>query len=119
MGRMTYQEYLNQRKQLMDEAQSLINEGKFDEAEEKAAAVSDLDTQWDSQAKAEANLRALEGGQRKVSVQDLGGTPVPGARQVDSASQGEYKKEDAYKTEEYTNAWAKVMTGRRLTGKIR
>ena len=115
MGRMTYQEYLNQRKQLMDEAQALIDEGKFEEAEEKTTAVSDLDTQWDRQAKAEANMRALEGEQRKTNVQNLGGMQVPGAKQADSISREDFGKEDAYKTEEYTNAWAKVMTGRRLT----
>lgn len=112
---MNYQEYLNKRKQLMGEAQAFIDEGKFDEAEKKMAAVSDLDAQWDGQAKATANMRALEGEQRKANMQDLGGMQVPGAKQVDSMGKEGLGKEDAYKTEEYKNAWAKVMTGRHLT----
>ena len=112
---MDYQAYLNQRKQLMDEAQALIDEGKFDEAEKKMDAVSDLDAKWDKQAKAEANMRALEGEQRKINVQNLGGMQAPGAKRVDSVGQEETNREDAYKTEEYKNAWAKIMTGRSLT----
>ena len=52
MVRMTYQEYLNQRKTLMDSAQALIDEGKFDEAEAKTGEVSALDERWDAQTKA-------------------------------------------------------------------
>lgn len=112
---MNYQEYLKQRKQLMDEAQALIDAGKYDEAGKKTDAVSALDEKWDLQAKAEANMRALEGEQRKVNVQDLGGVQVQGGAIADSASQEAQNREDAYKTEEYTNAWAKVMKGSCLT----
>lgn len=114
---MTYQEYLNERKKLMDEAQQLINEGKFDESAEKAKAVEALDERWDGQAKAEANMRALEDSQRKVNVQNLGGTPLQGGTTIDATNQGSAtpKKEDIYKTKEYTNAWAKIMMGQQLT----
>ncbi len=118
---MTYQEYLNRRKELMDSAQVFINDGKFEESEAKMNEVQALDDQWDVQAKAQANLQALEGNQRMVNVQGLAGTAVIPAVQngfvVDAAAQSPAapKKEDAYKTQEYTNAWAKMMMGRQLT----
>lgn len=117
MARMTYQEYLNQRKTLMDAAQTLIDEGKFDEAEAKTGEVTALDERWDTQAKAEANMRALEGNQRKVNTQDLTGAALQTGTVVDSAvtTPAVQKKEDVYKTQEYSNAWAKVMMGQQLT----
>lgn len=117
MARMTYQEYLNQRKALMDAAQALIDEGKFDEAETKTGEVTALDERWDAQAKAEANMRALEGNQRKVNTQNLSANALQIGTVVDSTATMpvEQKKEDAYKTQEYTNAWAKVMMGQQLT----
>lgn len=114
---MTYQEYLNQRKALMDSAQALIDEGKFDEAESKTGEVSALDERWDAQAKAEANMRALEGNQRTVNLQNLAGTNIQEGAAVDGtdAKPAGQKKEDIYKTQEYANAWAKVMMGQQLT----
>lgn len=114
---MTYQEYLNERKKLMDEAQQLINEGKFDESGEKVKEMDALDERWDNQTKAEANLKAMEGNLRKVNVQNLGGTPLQGGTTADAANLGSEtpKKEDIYKTQEYTNAWAKIMMGQQLT----
>lgn len=111
---MTYQEYLNKRKTLMDEAQELINEGKFDEAEGKTKEVSALDDRWDAQAKAEANMRALAGEQRAVNLQDIAGGGAAGTP-VDSVATAQTEREDVYKTQEYANAWAKVMMGRQLT----
>lgn len=113
---MTYQEYLNQRKALMDAAQALIDEGKFDEAETKTGEVNALDERWDAQAKAEANMRALEENQRKVNVQELGGTdPVAGTVIDRTQKSGAGEQTEIYKTQEYTNAWAKVMMGQQLT----
>ena len=57
---MNYQEYLEKRKEMMDEAQSLISAGKFEEADAKMNEVSALDERWDGQTKADANMRALE-----------------------------------------------------------
>lgn len=116
---MKYQDYLDKRKSLMDSAQALINEGKFEEAEAKAKEVEALDNQWDEQAKAQANLQALEGNQRMVNVQNLTGTPAAAqtATVLDFSDQNPAtpKKEETYKTQEYTNAWAKIMMGQQLT----
>ena len=115
---MTYQEYLNKRKELMDSAQNLINEGKFEESDEMVNAVQELDDQWDAQAKAQANLSALEGNQRMINMQNLSGAAPDGnATVIDFSDQNPNtdKKEDLYKTEEYTNTWAKIMMGKPLT----
>lgn len=116
---MKYQEYLDKRKNLLDSAQALINEGKYEEAEAKAKEVEALDDQWDAQAKAQANLQALEGNQRVQNVQNLAGVPVINVQAgiLDTAVQNPAapSKEDAYKTQEYTNAWAKIMMGQQLT----
>lgn len=114
---MTYQEYLNKRKELMDAAQGLIKEGKFDEADAKMNEVTALDERWDAQAKADANMRALEGNQRKVNLIDFSGTTNQTGGVIDSINRNQeiLKKEDIYKTNEYTNAWAKIMMGQQLT----
>ena len=114
---MKYEEYLNQRNALMNEAQALIADGKFDEADAKMNDVKDLDDRWDRQAHADANMRALEGNQRKINLSNMSGIPAPGGSVVDSMNGGEAapKKEDLYKTDEYAAAWAKVMMGQQLT----
>lgn len=114
---MTYQEYLNERSKLKDEAQKLIDEGKFDESGEKVKEMNALDERWDNQAKAEANLKAMEGNQRKVNMQNITGAQVNDATVIDFSDQNPNtkKKEDLYKTQEYTNAWAKIMMGKQLT----
>ena len=114
---MNYQEYLNKRKELMDAAQALIADGKFDEADAKMNEVTALDERWDAQARADANMRALEGNQRKINTQNLTGVQVPEGVVIDFSDQNPNtpKKEDLYKTQEYTNAWAKIMMGQKLT----
>lgn len=114
---MNYQEYLNKRKELMDAAQAFIADGKFAEADEKMNEVAALDERWDAQTKAEANMHALAGEQRGLNPQNLTGSALQIEAVVDSAvtSPIEQKKEDIYKTQEYTNAWAKIMMGQQLT----
>lgn len=114
---MNYQEYLNKRGELMNAAQSFIYNEKFDEADKKMEEVNALDERWDAQTKAEANMRALEGGQRKVNMQNLTGDVAQGVAVIDFSDQNPnaHQKEEMYKTQEYTNAWAKVMMGQQLT----
>lgn len=113
---MTYQEYLNERKKLNDEAQNLIDAGKFDESEEKVKSMKALDDRWDAQTRAEANLRAMEGNQRKINMQDITGQQASEVKNdfVGMAPEA-MRKEDLYKSEDYTNAWAKIMMGQQLT----
>ncbi len=56
---MNKEQYLAQRKVLLDEAQNLINEGKINEANAKQEEIKNLDNEFDAAAKAQANLNAL------------------------------------------------------------
>lgn len=58
---MKKQEYLNKRQELVDEAQKLIDEGKIEDSNAKMKDVEALDTSFEDQAKAQANLNALNG----------------------------------------------------------
>lgn len=57
---MNKEKYLADRKALMDEAQSLINEGKLDDFEAKRTEIEALDEKYENACKAQANLRALD-----------------------------------------------------------
>ncbi len=56
---MNKKEYLEKRQGLINEAESLINDGKIEEANAKMEEVKQLDNQWEEIAKAQANLNAL------------------------------------------------------------
>ena len=56
---MTRTEYETKRKTLINEAETLIGEGKVEEANRKMDAVTKLDQDFEAAAKASANLRAL------------------------------------------------------------
>lgn len=111
---MTYEEYRSKRNELSNSANNLISDGKFDEAEAAMQQMTDLDNAYDRQTAMEANLRALEGNQRKVNIQNLTGAPVANAQIADSTEKLD-KPEDAFKSETYLTAWAKVMMGKQLT----
>lgn len=116
---MTYNEYLEKRKALSDEAQALIDEGKIDEAKTKMTDMDNLDAEWDNTAQALADLKALSDNQRVVNFADYAvNTPkdavvtdkvdfTPQAAPADGAK--------AYDAKAYENAWAKMMMGKKLT----
>lgn len=56
---MSKKQYEEKRNILMQEAESLIDQGKAEEAEEKMNEVKELDKDWDKIAQAQANLHAL------------------------------------------------------------
>lgn len=58
---MKREEYAAKRNELLDKAQSLLNENKIDEANAKMAEIDTLDEQFSNEAKAAANLNALNG----------------------------------------------------------
>lgn len=91
---MTRDEYKAERDSLLDQAQTLIDDGKVGEANAKAQEVRDLDAKFETEAKAAANARALSGasgvgfmGLASHSVQVDGAT-------VERADFGNMKKED-------------------------
>lgn len=108
---MNRKQYEAMRKQMMAEAQRLLDEGKVDEANAKMEEVKQLDNQWDAIAQAAANFQALNGVQvpsapEGFSVQDSFGGE--GMQDEDSPVV------QAWKSEEYKNAWAKTLMGRPL-----
>lgn len=105
---MKKKDYEAKRAALMNEAQELINAGKAAEAEAKMEEVKALDEQWDAIAQAQANFRALNTdpkpahpGKMDDSFDGKGGEGTPAA--------------DAWASDAYKNAWAKVMLGKTLT----
>ena len=105
---MKKKDYEAKRAALMNEAQELINAGKAAEAEAKMEEVKALDEQWDAIAQAQANFKALNTdpkpaypGKMDDSFDGKGGEGTPAA--------------DAWASDAYKNAWAKVMLGKTLT----
>jgi len=86
---MNKQKYNESRAALMAEAKRLLDEGKLEEFEAKKAEVEALDAQYDAEAKAEANLEALERGSRVTG--QAAALAVSGDRETILAST-EYKR---------------------------
>ena len=108
---MTYEQYLEKRNALFNEAQALLDEGKLDEVKAKEQEIKELDAKYDEIAKARANKQALNSSPvvkplENLGTQVVGGVPV---EEVNTASNAVDEKE-VYKT-----AFAKTLMGRRLT----
>lgn len=103
---MNKEQYLQKRKELMNEANEFLNAGKIDEAEAKASEVKALDTTFENICKASANLAAL---QDNAVITDIQAKGVVIENVTPLASTIE-KKEDVY-----TNVWAKVMQNIAIT----
>ena len=69
---MNREKYLADRKVLMDEAQTLINEGKLEEFEAKSKEIEALDAKFEDACKAQANLTALLDKTKIVDIQNKG-----------------------------------------------
>ncbi|MGO0962111.1 phage major capsid protein, partial [Clostridioides difficile] len=57
---MTKEEYYEERQKLIDQAQKLLDEEKMEKAEEVTNKIQNLDSSYEAEVKARANLRALE-----------------------------------------------------------
>ncbi len=106
---MNKKQYLEMRKNLMQQAQQLINEGKAEEAEKKMEEVTALDNQWDQIIKAAANFEALNKEPKDLS-------PVK-AEDVTGNEKDKHKQniEKMLESEDYKNAWAKTLMGKSLS----
>jgi HK97 family phage major capsid protein len=103
-------ELLNQRKELLTQAEGLVAEGKIEEFNAIEAQIKELDAKIEEAKLANANLKALQDNQTvadlsNLSVEPKGGTVVGQLEQT------------AKLTDEqtYENAWAKQMMGQTLT----
>lgn len=105
---MTKAQYLAKRKELMNNAQQLLNEGKAEEAEAKMKEVTALDEEWDKLAQAQANFNALNNEPQAFN-------PFQMEDSTGDKGEAENEVEAAWSSEEYKNAWAKTLMGRQLT----
>lgn len=118
---MKYKDYVEKRQNLMNEVQELINAGKLEDANSKMQEVTALDEQWDAIAEAQANMQALSDNQRTHNVQQLTGAQVVDGTVTGTmtlgipASNATEDMAQLYKSDEYKNAWAKMMMGKTLT----
>lgn len=109
---MKYEEYINMRNGLMDEANALIDNGDLEQADAKMADVKALDEKFEKISQARANAQALEDSKKVVNVQDVQTETFQFGAAVATA-----QEKDVIASEEYKNAWAKTMMGKQLSDK--
>lgn len=116
---MNKTDYLAKRKTLIDEAQKLIDEGKLDESKAKMKEVEDLDNKFEAEAKAQANLNALNNAPKAVNVVDRG-VNMAGGTVVDTLEKNTIaSNDDMYASLEYRKAFMNnVLNGTPIPAKF-
>lgn len=110
---MKREQYEAKRKDLMDEAQTLLDQGKTEEAENKMNEVKDLDAEFDRIAQAQANLNALNNEPKPAAP--FGATG--GAANFGMPTESDPK--DMYDSVEYRKAFMNyVLNGTPIPGKF-
>lgn len=94
-------EYLELRNTLLADAETLVNDGKIEEANAKMNEVKELDNSYDEFAKAQANLNALNNSNGRIK--NLANT-VPAVGKV-VETLGNTTTEDIYDSTEYRKAF--------------
>ena len=97
--------YKEKRAELMNRANTLINEGKIEDANAVMAEVKDLDGKHEAESKAKAELEALNGVNVGVGISALGEGVVKDVKTPNVKD----------KQDEYFKAWAKQIHGDALT----
>jgi HK97 family phage major capsid protein len=106
---MNKEQYLAQRKALLDEAEVMIGEGKTEDANAKLKEAEALDNKWEAVKLANANMEALKG---KNTITDLSTKTENIEGKVIENMGNVVAVIDEKK--QYENAWAKVMQGKKL-----
>ena len=108
---MNRTEYLEKRQSLYAEAEQLIEAGNIDEANAKMQAITDLDTQFENESKAAANLRAMS----QIPA------PLKGVGEGEKfGTDKNTEEEDIYNSIEYRRAFMNLMVnGTSLPEKFR
>ena len=110
---MNKKQYEDKRKNLMNEAQTFIDEGKTKEAEAKMDEVRALDEQWEGIAQAQANFNALNNEPKPVNL--FGADGAVSFEDTNESDANLTPAEKAWASENYTNAWAKFLMGQPLS----
>lgn len=107
---MNKEQYAEQRKALLDEAEVMIGEGKTEEANAEMKKIEELDNKWEEAKLANANMEALKG---SIVATDLTSKSinVDGGIIVDNTA----KKDDNVNMTDYKNAFLKNLLGVELT----
>ncbi|MEG7342556.1 phage major capsid protein [Bacillus cereus] len=108
---MNFEQYKELRNQLINEAEVLISNSQFEESEVKMKEVKELDNKWDSIKLANANLNALKD---NVNITNIENKSVPLKETKTLENTKEVEPVD--QKQMYTNAWAKVMMGQKISG---
>lgn len=104
---MNKEQYLAKRKELLAEAEKLLNEGKLKEFEAKEKEIKELDEQFEAYAKAQANMNALKDKQPAAVAIEM----AAGENGVVATTKPVEAKDEK---EVYLRAWAKEMMGQPL-----
>lgn len=113
---MTKEQYLAKRAEFLNQAQNLINDGKAEEANVKMKDVERLDSEYESAAKAQANLNALNDNPKITNIAGLGQN-VDG--QVIDSMVNKDEKTDMYNSVEYRKAFMNyVLNGSEIPDKF-
>ena len=109
---MTKELYNTKRKQLMDEAQKLLDESKTAEAQAKMKEVEELDAKFEEEAKIQANLNALAGAQAQ--------NPAAAAQSVNLTGSAKSQEAlDMYDTDDYKRAFMNyVLAGKKIPAEL-
>lgn len=112
------EEYLKQREGLVNKAQKLFDEGKYEDSIKVKDEVDKLDNDYEKFALAQANLKAIED---KTSLQNIvkaGNKDFELGNTIESFTTEdvqEHQEQENKEPSEYKNAWAKMMMGKSLT----
>lgn len=107
---MKKNQYLEQRETLMNEAESLIGENKFEESESKMDEITELDNRWEKAKVAAANLNALKGNDEAIKLENKS-VNIEGGKVLDNIQESVNVLSDE---KVYENAWSKQMMGKSL-----
>lgn len=105
---MKIKELLEQRNELLNNAETFLNEGKIEDFNGIEAQVKELDNKIEAAKLANANLKALQDNKTVLDLENKN-VQVEGAKKVDNIS-------NVISSEQvYSNAFAKTMMGLELT----
>lgn len=106
---MNKEQYLKQRNALMAEIETLLGDGKVEEANAKMKEVEALDNKWEEIKLANANLNALKDNTNAINLENQSVNPGE-VKILDNIVENKVVNDK----KSYENAWAKVMQGKKL-----